>query len=63
MDGNAETLMESFNMLPDPEKHQVARQILRWVREADYSELTDDDLSRTASAIFAAYDDEESADA
>jgi hypothetical protein len=48
----AETLLDSFQTLPEDQKHRVASEILRWSALADHPPLKDDDLLAAADAVF-----------
>jgi hypothetical protein len=52
-------LLESFEALPEEDKHELASAILRWSTTTDHPALTDDELARTADAIFVALDQHE----
>ena len=59
MSATVQELLRSFETLPDPEKHELASAILRWSSQADHPLLTEDELVRTADAVFAALDERE----
>ena len=52
MSATAETLLDSFQALPEDQKHRVASEILRWSALADQPPLHDDDFVAAASAVF-----------
>ena len=63
MDTAAENLFDSFKMLPEPEKLKFLDQVLRWARDADYAELSEETLTHAGASLFLSYDAEESPDA
>jgi hypothetical protein len=48
----SQQLLESFEGLPEEEKHQVVAEILRRTFNQDISSLTDDELTLSAEALF-----------
>jgi hypothetical protein len=54
--------LESFDALPDPDKHQAAIEILRRVSVGDHGDLSQDALVGAAEELFLALDAEEAAD-
>ncbi len=59
MSATVQQLLRSFEALPEPEKHELASEILRWSIQADHPALTDDELVRTADTVFVALDERE----
>ena len=59
MTATVQQLLRSFEALPEPEKHELASEILRWSIRTDHPALTDDELVRTADAVFVALDERE----
>ena len=55
-------LLQSFAALPDPEKHELASEILRWSARTAHPALEDDELLGAADGIFLALDQQEEAD-
>ncbi|MBW4690191.1 MAG: hypothetical protein KME27_00320 [Lyngbya sp. HA4199-MV5] len=54
-------LLDSFEQLSDAEKQQVAIEILRRTLSLDIPELSADELTLSAEAIFLSLDEEEAA--
>ena len=59
MTATVRDLLRSFEALPEPEKHALASEILRWSLRADHPSLTDDELVRMADTIFGGLDERE----
>jgi len=53
---------DSFDRLPDPEKHELAYQIMRRTTQFEFPPLTDDELVANAEAVFLDLDRAELAD-
>ena len=47
-----QSILESFNQLPEPEKRELAAEILRWTANLDFPPLTDEDLVIAADEFF-----------
>ncbi len=52
MSTTADMLLDSFQSLPEDQKHRVASEILRWSALADYPPLGDDELTAAAEVVF-----------
>lgn len=59
MSATVQELLRSFEALPEPDKHELASAILRWSIGSGHPPLGDDELVRTADAIFVALDERE----
>ena len=57
-----EEFLKSFDLLPEVEKHKVAREILRRSLELRTVPLTDDELALNAEEVFLELDRRESED-
>lgn len=57
-----EELLNSFDLLPEPEKHRVATEILRRSLELRSAPLTDEELALNAEQLFLELDRRESED-
>ena len=58
-----QSILESFNQLPELEKHELAAQIIRWTANLDIPPLTDEDLAVIADELFVELDRAEAKDA
>ena len=47
-----QSILESFNQLPEPEKRELAAEIIRRTVNLDFPPLTDEDLVVTADSLF-----------
>lgn len=56
-------LLDTFDSLPPPERHEAAIAILRRVADLDYGPLDDESIDRIAEESFLEYDAREAADA
>lgn len=56
MTKTAQQLIDSFEALPEDEKHQVLAQLLRRLMETPYSTPTDEELIQVADLVFQEYD-------
>ena len=63
MTTEAESVLRSFELLPDAEKREVASAIIRRSMELDVPPLSDDDLVSAAEELFLKLDQEEAKDA
>ena len=52
----AQQLIESFEALPEQEKHAVLAQLLRRLIDSPYSTPTDEELVHAADPVFQEYD-------
>ena len=52
----AQQLIDSFEALPEEEKHQVLVQLLRRLMDTPYSTLSDEELLHAADVVFQDYD-------
>lgn len=52
MTGTARELLEAFESLPEAERHEVAREILRFIAFAQHDPLGDDELVALADEVF-----------
>jgi uncharacterized protein YfbU (UPF0304 family) len=52
----AQQLIDSFEALPEEEKHQVLVQLLRRLVDTPYSTLSDQELLHAADLVFQEYD-------
>lgn len=59
MTAEAKHLLEEFAALPEPAKREVLAELLRISRDLDYPEVSDDELTFAADAVFRTYDDRE----
>ncbi|MBM4033529.1 MAG: hypothetical protein FJ291_17340 [Planctomycetes bacterium] len=55
------SLLERFDSLPEPDRRELAAEILKRSLGAGCDPLSDDDLVRSAEALFRELDREESA--
>jgi hypothetical protein len=55
----ARQLIDSFDALPEQEKHEVLAQLLRRLMNAPYATVSDDDLAQAADVVFQEYDHRE----
>lgn len=60
MTAEAKHLVEEFGALPDPAKREVLAELLRMSRYLDYPEMSEDELTAAADALFVEYDKRES---
>lgn len=56
MTNAAQQLIESFDALPEQEKHEVLAQLLRRLMSTPYATASDDDLTQAADLVFQEYD-------
>lgn len=56
MTNAAKQLIDSFEALPEDEKHEVLAQLLRRLISTPYSSPTDEDLVHAADLVFQEYD-------
>lgn len=59
MNGTSQQLLDFFERLPEAEKQQVAIEILRRTLSVEVTQLTEDELTLSAEAIFLSLDEEE----
>jgi hypothetical protein len=59
MSGSVQHILDSFDALPDAEKHQAAVEILRRVTAGNEGDLPEDTLVEAADELFLALDAEE----
>lgn len=62
MTTEADSVLRSFEMLPDADKREVASAIIRQSLELDVPPLSDDELVSTAEELFLKLDEEEAKD-
>jgi hypothetical protein len=55
-------LLETFDKLPEREKHEAANEILRRVRTYDFSPMSDEELILSAEELFLELDRREAID-
>jgi len=55
-------LLDSFAALPEPQKHELASEILRWSARSEHPAVTDDELLGAADGVFIALDRQEERD-
>ena len=63
MNVTAQSILESFNQLPEPEKLEIAAEIIKQVVMLDFPPLTDEALTEVADALFVEHDEMEANDA
>ncbi len=63
MTTQVETILHSFELLPDADKRELASEIVRRTLKSDQPPLSDEDLTSIAEESFLALDQEESGDA
>ena len=63
MNITAQSILESFNQLPEPEKLEIATEIIKRVVMLDFPPLTDEALTEVADALFVEHDEMEANDA
>jgi hypothetical protein len=56
MTNAAKQLIDSFEALPEQEKHEVLSQLLRRLMDKPYPSLTDEELAGAADLVFQEYD-------
>lgn len=56
MTNAARKLIDSFEALPEQEKHEVLSQLLRRLMDKPYASASDEDLVGAADLIFQEYD-------
>ena len=56
MTNAAKQLIDSFDALPEDEKHEVLAQLLRRLMSTPYSSPSDEDLLQAADLVFQDYD-------
>ena len=56
MTNAARQLIDSFEALPEQEKHQVLAQLLRSLMDKPYASPSDEDLIAAADLVFQEYD-------
>jgi hypothetical protein len=59
MTNAARQLIDSFEALPEQEKHEVLSQLLRRLMDKPYASASDEDLVGAADLIFQEYDQRE----
>jgi hypothetical protein len=59
MTNAARQLIDSFEALPEHEKHEVLGQLLRCLMDKPYTSLSDEELTDTADILFQDYDSRE----
>ena len=59
MTNAARQLIDSFEALPEEEKHEVLAQLLRLLIRSPYSLPSDEDLTHVADSVFQEYDRDE----
>lgn len=59
MNGTSQQLLESFEQLPESEKHQIAIEILRRTLSLEVPSLAEEELTLSAEALFLSLDREE----
>ena len=52
MSVTAKRLLDTFDALPEPERHEVAREILRRTALAEHGALQDAELAALADEVF-----------
>lgn len=60
MTASAKAVIEGFESLPDVEKREVLATLLRSVKDLEYPEVSDDELTAAADEVFLEYDRRES---
>ena len=55
----ARQLIDSFEALPEHEKHEMLGQLLRCLMDKPYTSLSDEELTGTATMLFQDYDSRE----
>ena len=63
MHATSQNILESFNQLPDIEKHALASEIIKQVALLNMPPLTDAALTEIADALFVEHDKLEAEDA
>ncbi len=63
MNTATQNILESFNQLPEPEKRELAAEIIRWTAKLDFPPLTDKDFVLAAEELFIELDRAEAKDA
>ncbi|RKU26101.1 hypothetical protein C6499_14130 [Candidatus Poribacteria bacterium] len=63
MNVTTQSILESFNQLPEPEKLEIATEIIKRVVMLDFPPLTDEALTEVADALFVEHDEMEANDA
>ena len=58
----AQSILNSFDSLPDPERLEIAVEILRRVTQLDFPPLKDEDLVLNAEELFLALEGQEASD-
>lgn len=56
MTNAAKQLIDSFESLPEREKHEVLSQLLPRLMDTPYSSLSDEELTGAADVVFQEYD-------
>jgi hypothetical protein len=56
MTNAAKQLIDSFEALPEDEKHEVLAQLLRRLMSTPYATLTDEELTQAGDLVFQEYD-------
>ena len=56
MTGSTQKLIDSFEALPEAEKHEVLTHLLRRLINASYPSPSNDDLTHAADQVFQEYD-------
>ncbi len=63
MNLTSQSILESFNQLPEVEKHELASEIIRSVVMLNFPPLTDEALAEVADALFIEHEEMEANDA
>ena len=63
MNTETQSILKSINRLPEPEKRELAAEIIRLTANFDFPPLTDEDLVATADELFLDLDRAEVKDA
>ena len=53
----AQSILESFNQLPEPEKLEIATEIIKRVVILDFRPLTDEALTEVADVLFVEHEE------
>lgn len=59
MSSAASEVLRSFRELGEREKREVAAEVVRWLRESESPELTEQELATVADELFLQYDADE----
>ncbi len=52
MNAATNRVLKAFHKLREPEKRELAAEIIRWMANLEFSPLTDEDLVHTADELF-----------